>query len=229
MRLFEQNKHPVVHFPKGDFIVDTGSPVSFNYLDIPEIEIDGRKYPFSQIVACPKETADALTGGDIAGFIGIDILKKTGLTIDYENKTLDFSCDTDENDSENAASLSFDYFMGTYMVTSDVAAGRRLKNAIIDTGAPVSYISARLTNLFEPTGESYEDFSPEYGVLRGEYRKGTLELNTGSGKRTRSVMLGMMPQLIDMFGVFDAILGISTLTDKRIMFDFNNRTIRVEL
>ncbi len=229
MKLFLQNKHPVVSFPEGDFLVDTGSPISFNYLDIPVIEIDGRKHPFSQIVACPKETADALTGGDIAGLIGMDILKKTGLTIDYENKTLDFSCGMDEIDPENAASLSFDFFMGAYMVTSDVTAGRRLKNAIIDTGAPVSYISARLTSLFEPTGESYEDFSPEYGVLRGEYRKGTLELNTDSGKRSRSVKLGVMPQLLDMFGVFDAILGISTLTDKRIVFDFNNRTIRVEL
>ena len=54
-------------------------------------------------------------------------------------------------------------------------------------------------------------------------------MNTDSGKRSRGVKFGVMPQLLDLFGVFDAILGISALTDKRIVFDFNKRIIRVEL
>lgn len=229
MRLFMQNRHPVVRFPEGDYLVDTGSPLSFNYLGIPGIEIDGREYTFGQIRACPKETADALTGGNIVGFIGMDILQQTGLTIDFENQSLFFSCGTVADDPTDSASFSFDCFMGTYIVTSDLILGSRLKNAIIDTGAPVSYISSRLTNLCEPTGEAYEDFSPEYGTLRGEYLSGLLEINTENGRRSRSVRLGRMPQLLDMFGMFDAILGITDLTDKQIVFDFRKRMIRIEL
>ena len=40
---------------------------------------------------------------------------------------------------------------------------------------------------------------------------------------------GWMPQLLDIFGMPDAIPGITDLTDKRIVFGFSKRIIRVEL
>ena len=36
-----------------------------------------------------------------------------------------------------------------------------------------------------------------------------------------------MPQVIDMFGMFDAIFGVTALTDRRIVFDFDRQEMTV--
>ena len=216
--------HLVVRCLDNDFIVDTGSPLSFNYLGFPALEIDGREYPFGSAV-CPRETLEELTGRSIAGIIGMDVLRQTGLTVDMENMALDFSYVPCPDQTE----ISFGLFMGSYLVTDDVVLGRQLRNAIIDTGAPVPYISSRLTGLLAPTGETYEDLSPTYGVLRGEYLQGGLSLRTDALGRVRQVKVGLMPQIVDLFGLFDAILGVTALSDKRVAFDFRNSLIGVRL
>ena len=229
MTLLTPNGHIVTVISDRYFIVDTGSPLSFNYEGIASLDIGDRTFDVSRTPVCAKADADRLTGIDISGIIGTDILKRTGLTIDLENKTLDFSSETDGDDADDYARLSFDYFMGHYLVTDDVYIGRRLNNAIIDTGAPVSYISSRLAPMFEPTGETYSDVSPSFGMLQGEYLRGEMVLSSPSHEATRPVKLGMMPELLDMFGMFDAILGVMAVTDKKIIFDFSNKELLVKI
>ncbi len=227
MTLLTPNGHIVTSIKDRYFIVDTGSPVSFNYAGIVSLDIEDKTFDVSRTPVCAKADADRLTGIDISGIIGTDILKKTGLTVDLENGTLEFSAEADGAD--DYARLSFDYFMGHYLVTDDVYLGQRLNNAIIDTGAPVSYISSRLAPMFEPTGETYSDISPSFGMLQGEYLRGEMVLRSPSHEVKRPVKLGMMPELLDMFGMFDAILGVMAVTDKKIIFDFSNRELLVKI
>lgn len=108
----------------------------------------------------------------------------------------------------------------------------------------MAYVSARRigelekTGLLKKTGEMYEDVSPELGALKGEYLCGDLVLRQGGRARriqlgadecTRCVKFGTMPALLDMLGVFDAILGITALTDKQIVFDFERNLIGVRV
>ena len=233
MNLLTPNGHIVTTIADRNYIIDTGSPISFNYEGIPSLELGGQKFDFSRLAACSRKELIGLTGMDIAGLIGTDILAETGLTIDLEGKTLAFSADSDNIDSNEYVCLSFDYFlgktMGRYLVTEDVFMGRQLRNAIIDTGAPVPYVSAGLTALFEHTGELYEDFSPSYGILKGEYLRGELILKHHPQQVSRSVKVGLMPELLDMFGLFDAILGVTAFTDKKIIFDFNKMKLLVKI
>ncbi len=222
MKLQMFNSHPAACFGGKYYVVDTGSPVSFSFDGANTLNIDGREFRFGSPV-CKKEALDGLTGADMTGLIGMNVIAKTGLTLDPENGLLAFSANALKDSP--AAVLSFDLFMGYYIVTNDVRLGAPLNNAIIDTGAPIPYVSARILAALEPTGESYEDFSPSFGALKGEYRKGALSF-TGSGS-ARPVKVGAMPQLLDMFGIFDAILGVTSLTDKAIVFDFERKEIRL--
>ena len=91
MKLFMCNGHPVARLGGEYYIVDTGSPVSFHYADPQALEVAGQGYLLCASPFCDKETADALTGIDVGGFIGMDILQKSGLTIDLENSELEFA------------------------------------------------------------------------------------------------------------------------------------------
>ena len=182
------------------------------------------------MIACPKEALDRLTGCDIAGILGLDILKQSGLTADLKQGRLELCCRTEDMPADRAE-LGFSLYMGAYIVTDDVALaqGGRLRKAILDTGAPVPYLSGRRSGALEETGERYHDLSPSFGELSGCFRRGELILPTGTGQRGRSVKFGQMPALLDNFGIFDAILGVSALTDRQIAFDFVNGRVYLAL
>ena len=227
------NDHLVVCIDGNKYVVDTGSPWTFNYLRLSGLEIGGRVYPFAATPICTKESLDGLTGEDIAGIIGMDVICKTGLAIDLENRTLDFGAAKETDDP--CAVLPFDTFMDQFIVADGISLGcasgeRQLKNAIIDTGACVSYLSLRFVDCLTDAGEKYEDYSPDLNrYIRGKYYAGDLIMDMDGRKRIRAVKIGLMPQKYEQFGLFDAILGISALTDKRIVFDFSKRQIRVYL
>lgn len=61
-----------------NFIIDTGAPFSFNYLGLRVLEIDGRRFKFNNAAVVRKTMLDEMTGSDIAGIIGLDILRESG-------------------------------------------------------------------------------------------------------------------------------------------------------
>lgn len=229
MQLYMCNNHPIVCLDGERYIVDTGSPCSFHYGGLRALEIGGQGFLLSAGSFCDKETADALTGTDVAGFIGMEILQKTGLTIDLEHGTLDFACVQDPDGSTAYAELSFNLYEGAFIVTDDLYLRRRLRNVIVDTGARIPYITSRLAGQLEQTGKAYEDDSPLYGSLCGELLRGDLMFGAADRDVVRSVQFGLMPELLDLSGMFDGIVGISALTDKRLVFDFERKVLRVKV
>ena len=229
MDLLMLKGHPTVQISGKRFIIDTGSPISFNYCGVSYLEINGVNYNVGNTPACSKGDLDELTGSDIDGLIGLDIIRTNGITVDMENKFVDFSCDVEDGCSDSYCFISFDFFMGSYIVTNDIFLGKKLNNAIIDTGAPIPYVSSRLIPLFEKSGEMYKDLSPSFGVLQGELLYGDLFFDVGEKRVKRRIKVGQMPQILDMFGMFDAILGITALTDKRVVLDFANKVIGIKL
>ena len=229
MQLSMCNGHPVVRLGGEYYIVDTGSPCSFHYSGLHALEIAGQGYLLGAGAICGKEMADGLTGTDIAGFIGMEILQKTGLTVDLENGTLDFACVPDPDGSAAYAQLSFDLFEGAYIVTDDLFIRRQLRSVIVDTGARIPYVTSRLADVMEKTGERYEDDSPQFGPLCGEYFRGSLVLSAPDRDVVRRIEAGLLPEMPDRPGLFDGIMGISALTDKRLVVDFKKKLLSVEL
>ena len=229
MQLFLCNNRPVVRLGGRNFIVDTGSPVSFHYGGRMALEIGGQGFLLCSRGICDKEMADALTGTDIAGFIGMEILQKTGLTIDLERGTLDFACVPNPDSSAIYAELAIDLYEGLYVVTDDLYLGRRLHQVIVDTGARIPCITDRLAGRLEETGEPYEDDSPQFGPLWGDLLRGSLVFGATDRDVVRSVKWGLMPEILDLSGLFDGIVGISALTDKRLVFDFKRKVLRVKV
>lgn len=229
MKLTMPNNHPAVCLGGENYIVDTGSPVSFHYAGPQAVEVAGQGYLLCADPFCDKETADTLTGIDVGGFIGMDILQKSGLTIDLEHSELEFAAVPDPDPAAEVAELPFDLFMGLYVVTDALFLRRQLKNVIVDTGARIPYAASRLTQFLEKTGEPYEDLSSQFGTLRGEFFEGGLVLPAAGRDVVRSVRFGLLPEALDRSGLFDGIVGIRALTDKRLVFDFKKKQLRIKL
>ena len=87
------NNHYVVNIDNRNYLIDTGSPFSF-YIHTPHnVVIDGRVFPFTR--SFPNQSIEPtieLVGLDIDGFIGMDIISKTSLTI-YKNGNILFGVD----------------------------------------------------------------------------------------------------------------------------------------
>ncbi|MCR4725516.1 MAG: hypothetical protein K5772_08795, partial [Clostridia bacterium] len=117
--------------------------------------------------------------------------------------------------------------MGLYVVTDGLFLRRPLRGVIVDTGARIPYISSRLAGSLEKTGERYEDLSAQFGTLRGELLAGDLIVPAADRDVVRGVRFGLLPEVLDRSGLFDGIVGICALTDKRLVFDFKRRVLRV--
>ncbi len=224
MDLYLVKDHFVVRLSGKYYIVDTGSPCSFSYDGPGEIGIGGRSFRISAAPAnVHKSMLDELTGGDVNGLIGTDILGKTGLTVDRATGSLDFTAPEGEP-GDGHTLISFEYSNGL-LVTDDLILGRPLKNAIIDTGAVISYAAPGPAALLERTGEPYRDLSPTWRGLEGEYLSG--ELILPGRQEGRRVKVGLMPRALEVLGIYDAIIGPRDLSDGRIVFDFIRQEIRI--
>ena len=226
MELYNFNHHPVIQIDGEYYIIDTGSPNSFKFDGTRSMRLCGQSF---YLITTPykKEDFDSLTGSDISGLIGTNVFSRTGLSIDLENRTLEFSSDDQIAPGESVATLSFDFYDGQYVTTNDICLANPLKNAIIDTGAPISYISQRFLSELTPTGELYEDFSPIFGDIRGEYYDCNFFLK--GSQTARPLKVGTDLQMLNDSYEYDAVLGISALTDKKIVFDFEHRKIHVAI
>ena len=219
MKLYLPNNHIVVNIQEEYYIVDTGSPISFSFLSKKEIEINDIIFQFNNTIGCSKKVADELTNMNISGFIGLDILRQTNLCVDFADKTLFFDNHFLKGNELHYSGIPFSLFQSMYIITSSLYLGKQLNNAIIDSGARISYLSSRLLPLLECSDEMYSDISPEYGALEGYYYYG--DLKHVKSDDSRHIKVGQLPEMLDVFGLFDAIIGVTDLTDSRLIIDFD--------
>ena len=231
MKLIESNGYVIAKIEGNLFVVDTGSPLSFNYVGLDRLTVDGRSYAINAPSFCPKEKADSITGVDLAGFIGMDILKETNLTIDYENGELLFGIKESVTPGPDFYFIPFDYLLGSYIVTDNILMNMEpIGKALIDTGAPTSFVSERIARTLEKTGEHYEQDSGMFGVLTGEYRKGFMRFNSmAAAKYSVPVKVGVVSGLLGAVAPVDAVIGANLLSEKCVIFDFENKRIGAAL
>ena len=167
------NNHYLVDIDGKRLLVDTGSPTSF-WMDshCQEITIDGVKYtlqgrPSNVDVA---ETMK-LIGTKVDGFIGLDIIRQTSLTI-YKNGLIEFR--PNEVDGKRI-DLNTNGFL-TFRVEAHAMSGA----FIIDTGAKYGYGIRGLFDGLTAFGH-VEDYNPILGKLKSDLYH--LDIIVGEGKK----------------------------------------------
>lgn len=194
----------------GRWIVDTGSPASFG--DIRAITLDTVAFPIARdYLGLTAQTLTSLTGVEVNGLLGTDVLNAFDLRFDLEGARLECSTAAIPIAGEE---LELDDFMGIPIVEVDITGEAR--RMFVDTGAQVSYFQ-------DPC---LEDF-PEAGRLRdffpgmGEFETQTHHLPVRIGSLEQTLRCGALPELLGltlaMAGV-DGIVGSALFTGRRVAY-----------
>ena len=154
------NNHYIVNIDGKQFLIDTGWPSSF-WVSSPIREIIINKITY-QIENRPSNfnvvDATNLIGVEVDGFIGLDIISKTGLTI-YKNGTIDFAIkeiDGIETPMTNQ-----------FPLMADIECNSMIGKYIIDTGAKYGYGVNSLFYQQQPYSH-VTDYSPSLGHLESD-------------------------------------------------------------
>jgi predicted aspartyl protease len=207
------NNHYIVNINDKKYLIDTGCPFSFWIGEQnKEIEIDGIKY---SLVNTPTnfniEKSFKLVGTELDGFIGMDIISKTSLTI-YKNNNLEFNSN-DVNGREIKMTKSWPLMI-------DIGTNLLVGKFIIDTGARYGYgISSVFYN--KTPFSKVTDYNPSLGELESDIYhldvviggiKRTIDVcnNDVVGKfliRNNTIMIGSISSLFDEVCVIDTKEG----------------------
>ena len=182
------NNHYVVEIDGQKFLIDTGSPFSFWIShSIKEITIDGNKYPLqNRPLNFEVDETNNLVGVMVDGFIGMDIISKTSLTIFPGG--IDFS-EIPEFLLERMRNNETCHLIEVPMTTRwplMVQVGSNLMTGkfVIDTGAKYGY---GVSGLFykQTAFDHVSDYNPSLGHLDSDIFH--LEIVIGGQKKTIDV------------------------------------------
>ena len=157
------NNHYLVLIDGRRYLVDTGSESSFSLDDsLKSVTIDGVSYhlqPNRLSVQQKRETFE-MVGTTFDGFVGMDIIRATSLTI-YKNGDIDFKA----NDAKEGTRIPMhDVFSYIYIMSDD---GKYL----IDTGAKYAYGTKEKLSYLTPSCW-VDDYNPGLGHLHSQaYQK----------------------------------------------------------
>lgn len=151
------NNHYIIEVEGKNYLLDTGSPDSFWTMEpIKEVVLDDQKCALKNPPSFfnPYET-NKLVGVKVDGFIGMDFVSKTGLTI-YQNGEMKFSLDDIEG---RVMPMSKNWPLVTSI-------GSNMMNGqfVIDTGAMYGYGVSGLFYGKTPYNHVY-DYNPGLGHL----------------------------------------------------------------
>lgn len=154
------NNHYIVDIDDEKYLIDTGSPFSF-WVSKPirEITIDGIEYLLkSRPSNFSVEETTKLVGVQVDGFIGMDIISTTGLTI-YKNGTIEF--DIKEIDGKEAPMTT------RWPLMTNIGCNLMTGKFVIDTGAKYGYGVNGLFYQQRPFSH-VKDYNPSLGHLEGD-------------------------------------------------------------
>ena len=157
------NNHYLVLIDGRRYLIDTGSESSFSLEDgLTSVTINGVTYHLgpNKLSTQQKRETFEMVGTTFDGFIGMDIIRATSLTI-YKNGDIDFKA----NDVKEGIRVPmYDVFSYIYIMTDD---GKYL----IDTGAKYAYGANHKLSYLAPSCW-VDDYNPGLGHLHSQaYQK----------------------------------------------------------
>ena len=144
--------HILFNTDGGVILVDTGSPLSFQENGCIRLGEEEFQVPTSLMGVDSSYIAEKV-GERVSGLLGLDIIVRTGMKVDVPGGKLTFHPST-----EGMTCLPSRIGMG--IVSVEMALAGKQASVILDTGAPISYVSPSLTDGLEPVGH-VTDFNPQ--------------------------------------------------------------------
>lgn len=196
-------------------LVDTGSPVTVHNSECLQF-LDREFNVPTSIIGKTVDDIGNLAGLEFSTLMGMDILSQYRVILDYENRQITF-LSPDEQGFEGTEIPLYKQ-MGSVGIEVNVA-GKNFLMAV-DTGAPISYIPASVTDDLNPVGEK-EDFHP----VIGRYVTPVYELESTVAGRVFTVSYGNLPNLLArtlLIAKIDGVIGYDFFKSFKIMFDFGS-------
>ena len=209
------NNHYVVNIDGKKFLIDTGS-YSFRITSpMSYVTIDGVKYRLAPNMLDPEaqEKTFKLVGATIDGFIGMDIISRTSLTI-YKDGNIDFKA----NNVEGATRVPFVRGPGLLINVSSNGVNGKM---FVDTGAMYGYGVAELFRGENPYARNQYDFNPS-PRLRDMYSN-VYNQDIVVGGKTKTIKMGFNQGTYGypLGGDIIMIANISTFYDEVCVLDMN--------
>jgi hypothetical protein len=216
---------PILEIGAARMLLDTGCPFTFGR--VPALEVFGGW----RVMAGPEGigpfnlgAVQRLTGPEVDGLAGMDLLGNNVWTLDLEAGTAVID---DQGLPCAAGSLAFTRLLGNGTPVAEVIYRGRRERAILDTGARYSYrIGERPADLL--AGAEVEDFSPFLGPFRTPLWRDAVQL----AGLTLPVGFGEVPeQGQDHFRRLRCpwLIGMDLLQAFKVRFDFRKNQLSLEL
>lgn len=224
-RLEIVDKHPVlINFLDKKYIIDTGSPVSMTVDNQPFL-LCGKSNESSSLNI--MDTVVSLSGLDVDGIIGLDLLSKYYVLIDYKNKKISFSSRSFQMPGKK---LTMDKVLGMSAIGFQATVNGQPTKCLLDTGAPISYLAQ--PRLFdglelEKAGQA-DDFYPGLGHFTTQLYKTNVEIEGVDITVKCGVLPSLLSLAVSMAG--GAILGYDLISQTDgIELCFNENTIKLAI
>ena len=205
-----------------DFIIDTGSPVSFCRTG--DVTFAGKSHAIPG--NCWAGDADSLStqaGFRIDGLLGCDILKGSSILIDRLAGMI--TVNPENGPKTTAASAVFDLDSGVPVIEAWVN-GRRVR-AVADTGAAHCYVMPELLAEAVACG-LVQDFHPGVGgfeapTFRMPIGLGEADEPTGENRTVARIPEGLKPVMLGFR--LSAVIGLDVLLGQQLCFDIPRQRV----
>ncbi len=200
--------HLLLPRPNGLWVLDTGAPTSFGFLQ--SLEIAGQQF------ACPARfmglDAGILgrhIGLEVSGLIGTDVLDQFDIVFSLKAGEVLFSKDAIEM---QGTELQMEAFMGVPIIPALM--GGQEQRMFFDTGAALCYWQGSDLSSFPPKG-TVTDFYPGFGEFEVETHLVPLDLMGRATTVVCGALPGMLGNTLGLAGV-DGILGNAIMMDAQV-------------
>ncbi|WP_068546549.1 hypothetical protein [Thalassotalea crassostreae] len=212
-------QHLFITLDGKDWLIDTGSPVTFG--DIDSIELMGQSFQVGNGAKGLNASAiSGYVGMEVAGLIGANILNQFDLVFDIAHGELTF---VDVDLELPGIVLELDECMGIPIVES-VIAGNTFR-MFFDTGAQISYLQDDCLSSFEHAGKcvdfyhGYGDFETDTYLIDCKLDGSSFNLRCGSLPETLGASL-MMANTTGIIGneiMIDKVVGYFPKSGKMVI------------
>lgn len=182
--LRQENGHIIMTVAGDDWLIDTGSPLSFGEKEL--ALDDGPRQPTAEFMGIRTGFLAENTGLPLCGLVGTDILNSYEVIFDLPRGVTRLS---KEIEAPTGSEIPIELCLGVPVVSAQIN-GKNTR-CYFDTGAQVSYAPATLLRPEDRIG-SFQDFYPTQGAFETSLHWAGLELG---GRRFR-IRCGTMPDFM---------------------------------
>ena len=214
------NNHYIVTIGDKNYLIDTGCPKSFSLTNQKDIvTIDGKEYELAPNKLTPYQTTQTLEliGAGVSGidgFIGMDIINQTSLTIYKDGRIVFGVVDLNEEGMPLHTSQGYIYI--------DTSIGKYA----IDTGAMYGYGAKWLFRDIKPYTRC-RDYNPGLGVLVSDLYRLLIGVNNQIKKVDMCDNFTVQQTYLPMINC-DVIGSITTLFDEVCVIDMKNKVLKLK-